>query len=291
MNRKQKIQSAVRILRSRFTSKRIPVAVRWNLLHRCPSRCAYCNLWRTPAEEMTFEEIRPLLGQLARLGTTQISFSGGEPLLREDIGEIVEETARVGISPTMNSSGFGLKKRLASLGRLDQLKISLDGPEEIHDQVRNRPGAFKTALEAAELGSENLRRISFATTITRYNVHNLDFMLRMAERFATTTAFQPLKTLYRGVRDEEQPVPAADDYRRAVDLLITEKRRGNRHIRNSMAELERMRHWPDYPPLTCGAGRIFVMIDPDGTLRRVYPAVKPKGHAATVLADCREIWG
>ena len=39
------------------------------------------------------------------------------------------------------------------------------------------------------------------------------------------------------------------------------------------------------------AKRTTWIIDPDGTLRRVYPAVKPKGHAATVLADCREIWG
>ena len=44
-------------------------------------------------------------------------------------------------------------------------------------------------------------------------------------------------------------------------------------------------------PMVGVAKRTTWLIDPDGTLRKVYPAVKPKGHAAAVLADCREIWG
>ena len=266
MNRLLQIKSAFLILQSRIFQKRIPIAVRWNLLYRCTSKCIYCNLWDAPVKEIGTEEIFPILRQLKELGTTQISFSGGEPLLREDIGRIIEETARLGISPTMNTNGFNLAKRVDGLGRLDLLKISLDGPEEIHDLVRNRKGSFREAIKAAEIGSARLKKISFATTITRFNINHLDFMLDLAERFNTSVAFQPLKSIYRGVKDIQRISPSPEEFHRAVSGLIERKKGGNKHIRNSLAELKRLLCWPDYPPMRCGSGYIFVMIDPDGTL-------------------------
>lgn len=278
--------SVARILFSRLTGKRIPVAVRWNLLQRCPYRCAYCNLWRSKSDELSTGEILSGLAQFSLLGTTRISFSGGEPLLRTDIGRLVSEAARLGISPTLNTSGFGLAKRIGDLGDLDLVKISMDGPEEVHDRARGRKGAYRAALEAADLARERLRKMTFAATITRHNIKHLGFLLDMARRYDTLVAFQPLKTIYRGVKELDSIAPSPGDFHAAVRMLIQEKRSGHPGIRNSLAELKHMSSWPDFPPIRCGAGRIFVMIQPDGSLlpcdRIAYDAELPNLRALPV---------
>lgn len=262
----RQLRSAFGILYTRATKRPVPVAVRWNLLYRCPNRCLYCSLWNQPCQELSPAQIVPRLAEFARLGTTRISFSGGEPLLRKDIGRLVDAAAEAGISPTMNTSGYGLSRHINELDGLDLLKISLDGPPEVHDRVRGRKGSHQVAMEAAELGRRRLKKISFSTTITRFNVHNLDYMLDVARRFDTLVAFQPLKTLYRGVSNMADVAPSSEDMQKAVDRLIIEKKAGNRNIRNSITELQFMRAWPNYPALVCGAGKIFVMVNPDGTL-------------------------
>ena len=248
--------------------KSIPVAVRWNLLSRCVSRCEYCNLWKrsSSSDELTTSQIKDGLEQLAALGATRISFSGGEPLLRPDIGEIVSYAAKLGISPSMNSSGFFLEQRIDSLADLDLLKISLDGPESIHNRTRGREDAFFTAMSAAKLAKERLRKISFATTITRFNVNSLQEILSIAERFDAVVAFQPIKSLYKGVENTRDLEPSPLEMQAAVARLIESKKSGNPYIRNSLAELRHIALWPTYPNLPCGAGKIFLMIDSDGTI-------------------------
>jgi MoaA/NifB/PqqE/SkfB family radical SAM enzyme len=262
----RQLQSVGRILRSRLTGKRIPVALRWNLLNACACRCEYCNLWRSPGDTMETDEILPVLRQFAELGTTRVSFSGGEPLLRRDLGRIVDEAARLDLSPTMNTSGYGLKKRIAELSNLELLKVSIDGPEPVHDRSRGRQGAHAVALEALELGRARMQKVAIATTITRHNVNHLGYMLDLSREFDTVVAFQPIKRLTKGVKNLESVSPTTEALREAVQMLIREKRAGHQGIRNSLPELNHMLAWPDYPPLRCGAGRIFVMVSPDGTL-------------------------
>ncbi len=258
--------SGLEIIWSRLTGRPVPVAVRWNLLNRCACRCAYCSLWKTESKEIPFDGVREILRQFQRLGTRQISYSGGEPLLREDIGKIISETARLGIAPTMNSSGYGLKRHVEELKDLDLLKISLDGPREIHDLVRNRNGAYDTAIEAAEIASRRLRAFSFSTTISRYNVNHLSFLLDLAERHDSTVTFQPLKKLYRGIESMGDIAPESGELLTAVQMLIDQKMAGNKRILNSIPELRRMKAWPSFPPVRCTAGKVFVMVNPDGTL-------------------------
>ncbi len=266
MRRSTQLASGLRILTARLAGKRVPVAVRWNLLHRCAFRCEYCNLWKTPIEELATDTIISGLEQLARLGATRISFSGGEPLLRDDIGTLVSAAARLGISPSLNSSGFMLDKRIDELGDLDLLKISLDGPRDIHNASRGQPFAFDTAIAAADLAHRRLRKFTFAATITRRNVQHIEDLMDIARSYGTVIAFQPVKALYHGVETVDRIAPDPAAMRRVIAKLIDEKRRGNPHIRNSMAELNHIRNWPNYPALTCGAGRIFVMLNPDGTV-------------------------
>lgn len=278
MRLKNKQQAFLSYCKIRFMNKRAPMAVRWQLTNRCFARCKYCKIWQNPEKEMTLEQIVSILDEMASMGTQTISYSGGEPMLRKDIGQILEETARRGISTEMNSTGAGVAENIVKLKRLDFLKVSLDGPEEIHDFVRGE-NSFGQAIEAAAAAKANKVRFIFTTTLTKYNIKEVDFVLETAKKFNTLVGFQPLKDLYRGVEDINALAPRKEDYRVAIKKLIDHKKRGSRYLRNSLTGLWHIYQWPDYPALKCWGGRIFCMLNTNGILapcdRIVYPAPLP----------------
>ncbi|MCF7907348.1 MAG: radical SAM protein [Candidatus Omnitrophica bacterium] len=249
----------------RFLKKRIPLAVRLQVTNRCTLQCKYCNLWNTKTEEFTKEEIFSLIDQLAVLGAKRISFSGGEPLLRKDIGEIISYCREKSIYPEMNSNGTLVPERVDEISNLDFLKLSLDGPKEIHDLLRGK-GSYGQVLAAADSVSKKGMNFGFATTLTKYNIDHLDFLLAIAEKYNTIVAFQPLKQLYRGISDISNLAPSQDKFKKAIDKLIQTKKSGNRHMRNSLRGLKHIYNWPKYKKLRCWSGRLFCIINADGEL-------------------------
>lgn len=279
-NTSQALGSLVKV---RFLRQRVPLAVRWQLTDRCVLRCKYCNIWKTPHDELTLDEIIRILDEMALSGTQTISFSGGEPMLRDDIGQILHETARRGISTEMNSTGAGIPENIAELKSLDFLKISLDGPEDIHDLVRGK-NAYRTAMAAAEAAQKHRLKFIFSTTLTKYNIKETKFLLETARKFNTLVAFQPIKSLYRGVLDARSLEPAEDEYKASIKDLIEQKRSGNPYLRNSLTGLNHIYQWPHYPDLKCWAGRIFCILNTDGILA---PCDRISYRSA--LPNCREI--
>jgi MoaA/NifB/PqqE/SkfB family radical SAM enzyme len=260
-----KVLSLKDILKSRVTGQRIPVAIRWQLTNRCSQKCIYCNIWQTPSDELTTDQIKQLLTEAAALGTRRISFSGGDPLCRKDFGLIVRHANSQGISCSINSNGSLIPKRLDAVKLLDLVKLSLDGPKQVHDSQKGA-GSFDKAIQAAEILKREGVKFTFACTITKHNVDHLGFVLELAQEHNTLVAFQPLKELYRGVKDIEGIAPEHAKYQKAITALIDHKKAGNQHIRNSLRGLEHIFDWPDYKPLPCAAGVSFCMIEPDGRM-------------------------
>ena len=265
MKLRDKIKSFRAILKVRILRKRVPLAVRFQLTNRCTLRCKYCNLWHTRTEELSIQQVISILDKLAELGTKRISFSGGEPLLREDIGQIIDYCWEKGIYPEMNSNGTLVPKMIKVIQNLDFLKLSLDGPEEIHDLARGK-GSYKAVMAAADAAYKDKINFGFATVLTKYNIDFLDYLLGIAKDYNTIVAFQPLKRLYRGISKIEDLAPAQDRFKRAISKLIIEKKAGNRHMRNSLVSLWHIYNWPRYEKLKCWAGRIFCIIDTNGNL-------------------------
>ena len=143
---------------------------------RCQCACARCAVRggeTSAAPELTGEEIKKLITEAAGLGAREVSFFGGEPLLREDLPELIRFTRSLGLRTAINSNGLLLDKALAkklSDAGLNIAGISLDDPSpEIHDSERGIPGLWEKASEAAR----NLIKagvpvdISFCATKTR----------------------------------------------------------------------------------------------------------------------------
>ncbi len=280
MKLRDKIQSLNSILKVKFLNKRIPLAVRLQVTNRCTLQCKYCNLWNSKKKELTTREIFDIIRELSILGTKRLSISGGEPLLRLDIEEIVDCCRKHGIYPEMNSNGTILPQKIEVVKKLDFLKLSLDGPEEVHDATRGS-GSYKKVIDAADTAFMNKVNFGFACTLTKFNINSLDHILTLAEKYGTIVAFQPLKQIYRGVKDITDIAPPQDEFKSAISNLIAKKKQGNRHIRNSLMGLRHIYYWPRYTKLECWAGRIFCIIDSDGTL---YPCDRIDYHLG--LPNC-----
>lgn len=283
MRIKSKIKTMALLLRAKLFYRRVPLAVRWQLTNRCVLRCVYCNIWNTHKKELSFNEVVYLLNQLSELGTQTISFSGGEPMLRKDIGEILEQTKKRNISTEMNSTGAFIEEDIKKLKYLDFLKISLDGPGEINCFTRGE-SSYETAIRAAEVAKSNNLRFIFTVTLTRHNIRHVDSLVEIAEKYGTLVSFQPLKSLSRGVVDISGLSPCQDDYRQAISKLIMLKRQNNPYLRNSLIGLYHIYDWPNYKKIACWAGKIFCVIDTDGT---VYPC--DRVFYNTTLPNCTKI--
>jgi MoaA/NifB/PqqE/SkfB family radical SAM enzyme len=279
MRLKNKIFSAYIIVSSKLFKRKIPLAIRWQLTNRCTSRCKYCNVWKTKSYELTTKQIFNIIDELSKMGTQRISFSGGDPMLRQDIGKIIDYCSKKGISTSMNSSGNLIKERINDLKNLDLLKLSLDGPKEIHDSNRCK-GSYSKVIEAVETAKKNNLRFTFATTLTKFNINQIDFLLNKGKEYNTVVAFQPLKVLYMGIKMQEinEISPSRRDFKKVIKRLIKEKKKGNKNIRNSIRELYYIYNWPNYKRINCAAGNLFCMIETNGDVipcDRIYYDKKP----------------
>ncbi|RKY37091.1 MAG: hypothetical protein DRP78_01985 [Candidatus Omnitrophota bacterium] len=271
MKFKDKLKLLNYVLKARLLKVPHPLAIRWNITYRCSLNCIYCNFGNTQysdtleAAELKTKDIFLILRQLSDFGLITVSFSGGEPMLRDDIGDIITYCKGRGIKPEMNSSGKFIASRVKELKDIALLKLSLDGPEGIHELTR-KGVTFKELIKAADACAKHNIRFSFSTTITKYNVNYLNDILDIAHFYKTIVAFQPLTVFYENSQCIKECFPSQKEFKAAVEMLMQEKRRGNKHIRNSSPGLSYILNWPKYKRLRCWAGKVFCVIEPDGTL-------------------------
>lgn len=265
METKTLVAAVARAAKVRFAGDRRPIAARIQVTRQCPLDCVYCKLPDEAGEPMTTGQIVGLLEQLSEVGCIRVSFSGGEPMMRPDIGDLVDACAPLGIEPEMNTSGWGLAERVDEIRGLKLLKISLDGPEPIHDLVRGREGSHREVLAAVTAARAAGIRTVLVSTITKHNVGSMSHVLETAVAHGAFAAFQPLKPYYKGAAEEF--LPDGPEMRRAVRMLEAARLDGmSNTLRNSPAGLRHLSRWPHYAPLRCWAGRLFVIVGADGTL-------------------------
>ncbi len=129
-----------------------PVSAFLAVTAQCPCRCVHCSAQRNMGAELTTEQWIETLRQLQQLGTSVAGFTGGEPLERTDLPELVSESARLGMASILFTSGAGWsveKCRALKEAGLWACCTSLDFDNaEQHDQMRGRSGTFDEVMEA-----------------------------------------------------------------------------------------------------------------------------------------------
>jgi Fe-coproporphyrin III synthase len=112
--------------------------------NRCNCRCVMCDIWKTSGvKEISATDLHRHMADIERLRVEWVVFSGGEPLMHSDLFRLAKLLRARNIRTTLLSTGLLIKRYASQIAdHLDDLVISLDGPPEIHDEVRRVPGAF-----------------------------------------------------------------------------------------------------------------------------------------------------
>lgn len=283
MKLRHQVAAAAGMARAKVTGAVVPVAVRINVNNACHSRCRYCSFWHTPTEELPAATWAGILRELATLGTRRLSVSGGEPMLRDDLEEILAAGTAAGLSIGLNTTGHRLPERPSILRYVDLLKFSLDGPPEIHDRVRGYDGAFDELVAALDVARAHRADASVVVTMTRENVDHLDWILDFGRRRGLLVTFQPVMDHGHAHRTTRATFPDATRYQAALDHLTAVKRREPGLVRNSLGGLDAIRAWPDFGNIRCQAGKVFAMIEANGD---VVPCDRI-GYAGPI-PNCRE---
>jgi radical SAM protein with 4Fe4S-binding SPASM domain len=157
----------------------------WDITYRCNLRCKHCYVsGGRETKELSTEEAKEIIEQLAQNKVFTVSFTGGEPLLREDIFDLIEYAREFKLSAVLASNGWYIDekcaRRLKETG-LDYVMLSLDGQDaETHDFIRGQ-GSFRKVIEA----TANLQkvRIPFGLTLVlnRLNLGQIENVAYLAE--------------------------------------------------------------------------------------------------------------
>lgn len=262
MNLFNKVAHVNAVVKARVFGKRTPLLVSWEITARCNARCRYCNIWDNTPRELDTVQVLSIIQELSELGTRTIHFTGGEPLLREDIGMILGYCHKKNISTSMNSNGSFVPQRINEISTLDVLGISLDGPEEIHDYIRGQ-GSYKEAIEAISAAKSKGIKLRLLTVLSQCNLGVIDFLLEKADEFDSPIIFQPATKLLLGGQTRNPIMPDAETYRQVVKELIV-KKRVTKYIANSTSGLKFLYHWPDMKRIRCSAHLVSCRIQSDG---------------------------
>ena len=166
-----------------------PMSLLAELTHRCPLQCPYCSnpLQLEPrTQELGTQDWKRVLDEAAAMGVLQVHFSGGEPMARPDLPELVAHAAKAGLYSNLITSGVLLNaqnlQELADAG-LDHIQLSFqDAEAESADRIAHMKGAHAKKLEAAQLIKAEGLPLTLNFVIHRQNCERVPAMLALAEQ-------------------------------------------------------------------------------------------------------------
>lgn len=252
--------------------RRRPLSVSFEVTHACTANCWHCN-WGGPIKE-TRREPREY-GAIAReLKPVVVNVSGGEPLARGDLDDILRAIARPGRLPWIvvvsNASQLTPERflRLKSAG-MHQLSISIDFPDTRHSEFRRIPGLFermdRVIPECARIGDRN--DINLNCCITAWNYRDLPEIVRLAERWGVQVNF----SAYTPLRMDDPTGLVGrngnrEELRRVLREVIDLKSAGKPVYTSERVLWKYYRFLCEGKMEGCKAGIRFLVVNPDGRL-------------------------
>ena len=244
------------------------------LTYRCPLQCPYCSnpldFARTHEELSTAEWIE-VFRQAREMGAAQLGFSGGEPLVRQDLAELIEAARGLGYYTNLITSGIGLtEEKIASFAEagLDHIQISFQAAdEEVNNLLAGSKKAFAHKLEMARAVKKHGYPMVLNFVTHRHNIDNIDQIIRLCIELEAdfvelaTCQFYGWAELNRaGLLPSKEQLVCAE--------RITNEWRDKLAAQNHPCKLIFVT--PDYyeeRPKACmnGWGNLFLDITPDGT--------------------------
>ena len=257
---------------------------------RCNCRCGMCDIWRArDRQEITAAEVERWLPEWRALGVERVVLSGGEPLLHSHLWDLCALLREAGIGITLLSTGLLLARDAERLVRCcDDVIVSLDGPREVHDRIRNVPRAYDRLAEgiAAVRTADPGTALSGRCTVQRENCR----ALRATVAAARDIGLDRISFLAADVTSEAFNRPGGWDRERAASVALApedlpllaaeieameESDFASGFISENRDKLRsRLHHYfaallglGDFPAVECNAPWVSSVIESDGTVR------------------------
>jgi Fe-coproporphyrin III synthase len=281
-----------------FTETRRPV-VFWNMTRTCNLACSHCYInagpdaaERSPQGELSHEEARAFIADLATIKIPLLMFTGGEPLVRPDFWELAECAKESGLTTAMSTNGTLITRKIAERIKesgIEYVGISLDGAnKEIHDAIRNQAGCFDRSVQALKYCGDAGIKTGIRITVTKDNIHEVGPLIDLARnlkvpRFCVywlvpsgrgggiydkqipvdeaSRIFDTLLKRAEELKDEGIEFLTVDAPQDGIRLLTSLKENGNREYENALTLLQCTGD-------SCSAGDRVANVDPSGI---VYP--------------------
>jgi MoaA/NifB/PqqE/SkfB family radical SAM enzyme len=145
-----------------------------------------CPFWKRPSQDSSLEQEKAILKQVYDSGACGIAFEGGEPLLRNDLVEILAFSRSLPLHTSLITNGTLLESRIDEIASYINgvVYVSLDGLEKTHDVIRGVGGSFRKAVRGISAAKEKVA-VTINTTIMAENIDEIESMVRLAKELGT----------------------------------------------------------------------------------------------------------
>jgi len=246
-----------------------PLSLIAEITHRCPLHCVYCS---NPLEmqarqiELPTETWAQVFASASELGVMQLHLTGGEPLAREDLTELVSAGRKAGLYINLITSGIGLAPdRLEALvhAGLDHIQLSFQDSQEnaANEIAGTRAHAHKIAL--ARLIKRHPVAFTMNLVVHRQNLERLEAMIALAEELETDR-LEIAHVQYYGwaLRNRDTLLPTRDQWERSLAIITAARERLKGRMRVDFVAPD---YYAKYPKACMGGwGRGVILIDPAG---------------------------
>ncbi len=205
----------------------------WEVTQKCNLRCIHCRADASPEKEegklIEGRDAFRLIDQLSEMGCPTLAITGGEPLLRKDLVEIVRYATSKNIRTRIQSNAQLLTDDIASRLKeagLYSYGVGMDGSTpEINDKIRNKSGAFDKAISAIKLLKSKGLKVHIEFTLTRFNLHDLHNTLNLLEKLGVDT-FLARAAIFTGraMANNEAFRLSKLEYRKFLEEISRERR-------------------------------------------------------------------
>ncbi|HLI55076.1 MAG TPA: mycofactocin radical SAM maturase [Acidimicrobiales bacterium] len=271
-----------------------PICLTWELTYGCNLACIHClsSSGRRDPAELSREEARRVVDELAEMQVFYVNIGGGEPTIRPDFWDLVSYSVHRGVGVKFSTNGTTMTAdRAAQLAATDyvDVQVSLDGADAATNDAVRGPGSWAAARRAMDLLAEaGFTGFKISVVVTRHNADRLDELAALADAYRAQLRLTRLRPSGRGADTWDALHPTAEQQVRLYRWLLDhpEVLTGDSFFHlSALGE--------PLPGLNlCGAGRVVCLIDPVGDVYACPFVLHPEFKAGSVRqpGGFRSVW-
>lgn len=210
-----------------------PLSVCFQVTRKCNLHCKYCLSSSGINEEygLSTDEVKKMISELGKMGVSRLDFTGGEPLLRRDLGELITCAKKHHINTIVTTNTLLLnEENIKVLKKADLVQISVDGPEDVHNEQR-QGNVWQKTIDNIKLLQKNKVKIRLNSFIYNSNKEYVDYLMDLSQELGVFSHLFIIFTPQGRGRDHLEEIVPLDEVELIKEKIIKRKDQEKRNIR------------------------------------------------------------